>query len=353
MKNRKRLFGIVLSVFLLAGGLELPPAYAAENQAEYHTVTWVNPIYADSVEIPAKEQSAENGLVSEKRLFADSQAPIFSTYDEAVAYLRQQLVQRTESISMRFSSADITNQIVQNGITDAAAYSDSCTGQEGDAITFGLRGYSLSYSGSWAIYTMTYHTTAAQEEALTSKVNTVMSSLNLDGKSEYDKVQAIYDYICANVTYDYTYQRYSAYNALIDGTSVCRGYAALFYRMCKEAGLSVRGITGTASGVGHAWNIVRIGEVYYNVDSTWDEGNTIDKYSWFLKSDADFAGHDRDEQYLTASFYQQFPMTKLSWGKPETGYDMVNLTKTFTTVEGGTVNSTADGKSKVLIFLSF
>lgn len=79
--------------------------------------------------------------------------------------------------------------------------------------------------------------------------------------------------------------KYTAYGALCNGKAVCNGYAVLFYRMCKEAGLSVRIISGTANGGSHAWNIVKVGDVYYAVDSTWDgqDAQTLDQY--LLKSE--------------------------------------------------------------------
>lgn len=65
----------------------------------------------------------------------------------------------------------------------------------------------------------------------------------------------------------------------------------LFYRLCKEAGLSVRIISGTGNGGAHAWNIVRIGSKYYNVDCTWDGQGAATYNNFLLKSEADFSNH--------------------------------------------------------------
>ena len=141
-----------------------------------------------------------------------------------------------------------------------------------------------------------YYTDSAQEAQLTAEVDAVLSALKLGGKNEYDKVKAIYDYICENVKYDYDNLnneahklKYSAYAALCNGTSVCQGYANLFYRLANEAGLDARIVSGTSRGQNHAWNIVRVDGKYYNIDSTWDAGR--DAYNYFLRGSANFDEH--------------------------------------------------------------
>lgn len=100
---------------------------------------------------------------------------------------------------------------------------------------------------------------------------------------------------------------------MCNGTAVCQGYAVLFYRMCKDAGLSVRIISGVGNGGGHAWNIVRIGRYYYNIDCTWDSQSYGVIYKYYLKNEADFELHTRDEEYLTSEFLAKYPMSETSW----------------------------------------
>ena len=101
----------------------------------------------------------------------------------------------------------------------------------------------------------------------------------------------------------------------------------LFYRLCKEAGLSVRIISGTGNGGAHAWNIVRIGSKYYNVDCTWDGQNEATYNDFLLKSEADFSDHTRESwkvagshylYYTSAEFNAQYPMTEKSWDESTT-----------------------------------
>ncbi len=116
-------------------------------------------------------------------------------------------------------------------------------------------------------------TTAAQEEAVCSAVESMAAGLN--DMSEYQKAFAINQWLYQNVNYDYThekdktYQRqFTDYAALFDRIAVCQGFAITFYRIALAAGLNARVVTSTS--MGHAWNIVSIDGVWYELDATWD-----------------------------------------------------------------------------------
>lgn len=94
---------------------------------------------------------------------------------------------------------------------------------------------------------MNYYTTAEQEKQLTSAVTSALASLNLDEKTEAEKVVAIHNYICDHVDYDYdglsdssNTVKYTAYGALCNGKAVCSISSAVLPGCDKEAGLSVR-----------------------------------------------------------------------------------------------------------------
>ena len=138
---------------------------------------------------------------------------------------------------------------------------------------------------------MSYETTKEQEKELKDKVDAVLAKLDLDGASEYEKVRAIYNYICSNVVYDYDHLndnsyrlQYTAYAAAINGTAVCSGVADLFYYMATAAGLEAR---ITVNDI-HAWNIVKVDGKYYYLDPTWDLGINESEYRYFLKGESDF-----------------------------------------------------------------
>lgn len=320
----------------------------------------VNPLYADLIDTPQAEEEFEGkALLAEPREEATCQ-----TLEEAAAHLREKMIVREGTVVINMPSKALLgynfNTFFNTVFEAAFEYSDACSGQEGDALrwatkTRGLDGTSPDKENYRLVFTITYHSTAAQEEELTAAVNAALSELNLDGKSDYEKVRAIHDYICDHVDYDYSLKKYSAYDALCTGTAVCQGYSVLFYRMCKDAGLSVRIISGTGNGGAHGWNIVRVGDSaraagqYYNVDCTWDGMDSKTHHAYFLKSDDDLVNHTRDAEYTTAEFMAAFPVSDVSY-MLSSGKNVPNIQHRITkyTNTSDIWYTTADKKPKVI-----
>ncbi len=85
----------------------------------------------------------------------------------------------------------------------------------------------------------------------------------------------------------------STYSGLVNGKTVCAGYARSFQHLMMELGIPCYYCTGYA-GEAHAWNIVQLGGEYYNADATWDDTdpNTFD---FFNKTDEEFNENHRRE----------------------------------------------------------
>ncbi len=309
------------------------------TKPEENTIYAVNPLYEDVISIDdlkrkLDSESSDKEYADGEQLFGSSTGQYFSDYDSAVSYLRKQMVSRETEITLNFPASWFTSHkdgLYWDLLYDAMKCDDSSTGQEGDALIYGFGGCRLSYSNAGYIqYTMSYHSDAEQEAKLTAAVAEAMAKLQLNGLSEAKKITKIHDYICNHVDYAYNSteeQIYTAYGALCTGKAVCQGYAVLFYRLCKEAGLSVRIISGTGNGGPHAWNIARIGSKYYNVDCTWDGQDAATYNEFLLKSEADFRDHTRESwkvagshylDYTSAEFNAQYPMTEKSWDESTT-----------------------------------
>ncbi len=165
--------------------------------------------------------------------------------------------------------------------------------------------------------TINYYLTEEQENELSEAIDEILESLNLDEMDDLQKIRTIYDYICESVSYDRTKDendrmRYTAYSAVFNKTAVCQGYALLLYRMALQSGIDNRIISGNASSVKHAWQIINYNGLYYNMDETWDANyaHTESPYVYFMRCDSDFQNHTRTDTMRTKKFYKQYPMAK-------------------------------------------
>lgn len=154
-------------------------------------------------------------------------------------------------------------------------------------------GYSGKYMGNGQCVEidLKYNSTAndlenARQSFDAAAQNLLAGAENLG--SDHEKEKYIHDALAAAVTYDLAADRnQSAYSALVDGKSVCAGYARAYQYLLQQLGIPCYYCTGYSGG-DHAWNIVKLDDGYYNVDVTWDDADTI-RYDYFNKTDADFA----------------------------------------------------------------
>jgi len=121
----------------------------------------------------------------------------------------------------------------------------------------------------------------------------VSETQNMSGN--YEKEKFVHDKLIERVSYNLSAEmNQSAYSALVNGQTVCAGYARAFQYLLQQLGIPCYYCTGYA-GEEHAWNIVALDDGYYNVDATWDDSDG-GRYDYFNKTDADYASsHIRQE----------------------------------------------------------
>lgn len=102
------------------------------------------------------------------------------------------------------------------------------------------------------------------------------------------KEKVVHDELVKTVTYRQDAgMGQSAYSALVNGESVCAGYARAFQYIMQQLGVPCYYSTGLSQSE-HAWNIIKLGGTYYNVDVTWDDTKPS-TYDYYNKTDAEFA----------------------------------------------------------------
>lgn len=277
-----------------------------------------------------------------------------SSTEQAVAYIKNKMVNRTTSFTF-----DVPYEIDFEGcIKKAYSVENSVSPKEGDYIRANFIGYGVRiFYGSNIPYTyevtFIYTSSLANEREVDAKISKIIDELGLKSslKSDYEKIESIHDYLIENIEYnnDNTNACHGTYSALIKGYCVCQGYAATFYRLCREAGINSRYIVGDQ--INHAWNIVQLNSEWYNMDVTWDDPlpNGYHIFNYFLKSDRDFTGHPRNSEFRTSVFENAHPMAAESWGNPIG----TNFSHIFTTIEGESISSEVgypDKRAKLMIF---
>jgi len=242
---------------------------------------------------------------------------------QAGIYLRDKLIKREADIYIKFISRNTPNTAINNVMRNA--WMETGYDNQGDYLRYSLKDCQISYSYKkmsgtingyliTAYYHMKYYSTYEQEKEIADKIDEAFEEFAFDETTTiYDKVNVIYRYICNNVEYDYTTEddsKYSAYSAIIEGKSVCQGYSLVLYRMLLKAGVNCRVIT--SNELDHMWNIVKIGDCYYNVDVTWDdERYAVDgRFIYFLKGSAKFENHSPiDDEYESDEFKNDYPIS--------------------------------------------
>jgi len=222
---------------------------------------------------------------------------IYDNAEAAGAALKRSLLQRQAEIAIRVKSSvkptretwwNLCWLIYDTAIRHSGAPTEgdylryeyggvNCNGSAAETSESGVYYYSFRYSPL-------YFTTLAQETELTARVSQILNELSPVGKSDEQKIRAVYQYLCDRVRFDDSGDTlaFTAYDALVNGKAVCQGVAVAFYRLCLELGLDTRIVTSKA--LGHAWNIVRTDDKrYYAADATWDAGKASESWEFYLK----------------------------------------------------------------------
>ena len=105
--------------------------------------------------------------------------------------------------------------------------------------------------------------------------------------SDFEKEKYVHDALTDIIDYNTAApMNQSAYSALVNGSTVCAGYARAFQYLMQQLGIPCYYCTGYA-GESHAWDIVKLDNDYYNVDVTWDDTDS-GNYDYFNKPDSEF-----------------------------------------------------------------
>lgn len=154
------------------------------------------------------------------------------------------------------------------------------------------------------------------------QIENLVQSLRFSN-DKYYQIREIHDFIVENTEYDETVSKsniYNIYGTLINKEAVCEGYAKTF--KCILDKLDIPCII--ACGIGqnskgqtesHAWNYVKLNDVWYAVDVTWDDPVIIGngsvtnemRYHYFLRGSNSFFKDHTEDGNLIGNFRFTYP----------------------------------------------
>ena len=165
--------------------------------------------------------------------------------------------------------------------------------------TFWLKGSSLFVPyGDTTSVKLDYTVQNDKLIAAKKKFNIAVASVlkNLPSGNDFEREEYINNYIIDNCRYDEEAAENNdvqgnendAYGALVDGKAVCEGYARAFQLLCNKANIDCVLLSGTADSDNHAWNGVKIGGDWYQIDVTWDDVDDFiyDSHEYFNLTDS-------------------------------------------------------------------
>ncbi|MHA4161687.1 S-layer homology domain-containing protein [Bacillus cereus] len=215
------------------------------------------------------------------------------------------------NITLPYKTTNSNTKEVMNTLFNAykeVASKNEYTNNNRSNVSYGLSGSPGNYTFTLKI---TYRETKEQTEYVMKQAKEIVSSITQAGMDDHEKVKAIHDYVVKHVSYDTSYKAYTAYEALVNRSAVCQGYALLTYQLLKEAGIENHFVVGTGDGQPHAWNLVKIENKWYHLDTTFDDPVPDEQgrvtYSYFNLSDEQIARNHEwnrgDYPQATTNYY--------------------------------------------------
>lgn len=244
-------------------------------------------------------------------------------------------------------------------------------------IHYTIASYSYDYRGTSSsadvTIRLTYRESAEQTAYVNHKVKAILKDILKPGMNDHEKVKVINDWVILNLKYDTSLQKYTAYDGLSSGSTVCQGYSLLTYKLLKEAGIQNKIVEGTAYAEGnpqgqlHAWNLVLVDGKWYHLDTTWNDpvpnrdGEV--SYAYYLKNDAQMGkDHTWIKSYPQANtLYRNTLKTLVAEGSSKAGlykklmneleyhlYEKEGIVRTYSDLQGRVKSANKAGKSELL-----
>ncbi|AJS60156.1 transglutaminase domain-containing protein [Paenibacillus sp. IHBB 10380] len=207
-----------------------------------------------------------------EKAYATSKFEVVRSVDDIQQILLSAMNDRKDVLEFVYKGKTISLKTQIKQALDQAMQSDPY-------INYTIESYGYSYQGGKnsadVKVKLSYRETAQETAFVTKKVQSVLKKIIVPGMNDHEKVKVIHDWVVLNLKYDTTLRKYTAYDGLSTGSTVCQGYSLLTYKTLKEAGIKNMIVEGAVQSGGnrqlHAWNLVLVSGKWYHLDTTWDD----------------------------------------------------------------------------------
>lgn len=133
----------------------------------------------------------------------------------------------------------------------------------------------------YSVFVPEYQYSSDERDIKTQQILNAVESFMTDAPengTDYEKIKYVYEYLITHTNYDKDApDNQNIYSVLVNGESVCAGYARTTQYLLEKLGVFSTYVTGTTlhpetnEQLAHAWNIVSCDNEYYHVDTTWGD----------------------------------------------------------------------------------
>lgn len=234
----------------------------------------------------------------------------------------------------------------------------------------GVNAETLDTKSGYYTYTLNFkydydkETLTSMKRELERKACSIIGANVSKDMPPYMKVFIIHNYIVNNCRYatgnSSNPDVHTAYGALVKGSAVCDGYASAAQLLFSLCGIESINISGTSRGEGHAWNMVKLDNQYYHIDTTWDDpvsSTGIDylKYDYYNLNDSEISSdHSWDtNQYpqaagITYTYEKTAELIRNDTNTYNKGYTtFVSVFSQYPPLTGSSKDSTAAKDSEI------
>ncbi len=248
-----------------------------------------------------------------------------SNFNELENVLLEQMSRYNQDFEIRYAGSLDNIEEILKGSVNKDPYINSNVKSMGWKITGTSKVSNIDFDVDYII-------TSSKRAEADKKIKSILTDIISPYMNDHEKTKAVHDYIVLNSKYDKTMQLYSDYDLLTQGTSVCNGYALLTYNMLKELNIPVKLVTGTGNGELHIWNMVKLGDYWFHLDTTWNDplpDSNMISYNYYMLTDKEILKDHKIDGTLelpkaNKSYYEYLKELSLNKILMETGLDIYN-----------------------------